>query len=213
MTFDWLTSRRGLLARRSSPLPVGAICMEGGPVTVSETGELELDDVTSLGTFTLHADHLEFFAISQERMEAAVALVARRLDGIVGAPARDVRPVQDALQERRAERAAARAQPRSAPGRMTRGGRGRSQPDEMLLPPDARIRELSYRRWIDDPNQHLGGLSPRQAAAGHEHREELEIQLRSIEHCSARERADRRPGPEVSWLRGELSVGGARLAA
>ncbi|MFI4985144.1 MAG: hypothetical protein ACHQAV_04045 [Solirubrobacterales bacterium] len=37
VSFDWVTSRRELLARRS-PLPVGAICMEGGPVTVGETG-------------------------------------------------------------------------------------------------------------------------------------------------------------------------------
>jgi hypothetical protein len=212
-SFDWLTSRRGLLARRSSPLPVGAICMEGGPVMVSETGELQLDDVTSLGSFTLHGDRLEFFAISQERMDAAIALVQRRLKGIVGAPDRDVQPVQDALRERRAERAPARAQPRPAPARMARGGRRRPGSDEMPLPPDARMRELSYRRWIDDPNQHLGGLTPREAAARREHGDELELQLRSIEHCSARERADRRPGPEVSWLRGELNVEGERLAA
>jgi len=44
--------------------------------------------------------------------------------------------------------------------------------------PEARIRELAYRRWIDDPKEHLGGLSPRVAAARQEYREELERQLR-----------------------------------
>jgi hypothetical protein len=80
VSFDWLTSRRELLARRS-PLPVGAICMEGGPVMVSETGELELDDVTSLGTFTLHADRLEFFALSEARLDGAGAAGRVRASG------------------------------------------------------------------------------------------------------------------------------------
>jgi len=70
--------------------------------------------------------------------------------------------------------------------------------------PEARIRELAYRRWIDDPKEYLGGLSPRVAAARQEYREELERQLRNFEHHSARERTDGVPGSEVAWLRAEL---------
>jgi hypothetical protein len=212
VSFDWLTSRRELVGRRS-PLPVGAICIESGPVTVRETGELELDDVTSLGTFTLHADRLEFFALSKARLDGAVALIERHLQNIAGPPSRGVQSVDEAMSERRAERAPARVESQSA--REQRPGRGPDAlgSEETFVAPDARIRELTYRRWIDDPNQHLGGLSPREAAARAEYRAQLEIQLRSIEHASARACADRFPGPEVTWLRAELGVEGERLAA
>jgi hypothetical protein len=66
-------------------------------------------------------------------------------------------------------------------------------PDEVSTAPEARIRELTYGRWIDDPNERLGGASPREAAARGEHRKEIERQLRSLEHHDARERGDRGP--------------------
>ena len=212
VTFDWLTSRRGLLARRP-PLPAGAICMEDGPVTIDETGELGLDDVTSLGTFTLHSDRLEFFAMSQARLDAAVALIERHLQDIVGPASRNVRSVADAMDESRAERGKARGQLPSARDRRPRRGLDALGPSEDDGAPDLRIQEWAYRRWIDDPNPQLGGLSPRAAAARGEYLRELEVQLRSIEFGSARKRADRCPGPEVTWLRTELGVEGERLAA
>jgi hypothetical protein len=164
---------------------------------VGETGVFELNDVTSLGTFTLYADRLEFFAPSEARLNAATALVERRLKNSAGAPDLSVCSYADVVSERRAERAAARPAPRFPQGRMLSDGLGSPGSDETFLPPDARVRELTYRRWIDDPNQHLGGLTPRQAAARREYRDELEMQLRSIEHSSARGRVDRRPEPEV----------------
>ncbi len=213
VSFDWLASRRELLARRP-PLPVGAICMEGGPVMVSPAGELvELDDVTSLGTFTLRADRLAFFALSEERLEGAVALVERHLQNIAGPPSRSVQSVEDALSERRAERAAAGVESRPARSRTPGVEPSAVGSEATFVPPDTRLRELTYRRWVDDPNQHLGGLSPREAATRPECREELERQLRSIEFSSARERADRCPGSEVAWLRSELRVEAERLAA
>lgn len=211
VSFDWLASRRELLAGRA-PLPVGAICMEGGPVMVSEIGELQLDDVTSLGTFTLYADRLEFFALSQARLAGAVVLIERHLQNIVAAPSRSVRSVDEVRSERRAERVAPRAESKRAHESGSDGSFVAQGAEEPFATPDERIRELTYRRWIDDPNQHLSGLSPREAAACHEHGEELELQLRSIEHHSARERPDRCPGPEVAWLRAELAVEGEQLA-
>jgi SEC-C motif len=212
VTFDWLTSRRGLLARRS-PLPAGAICMEGGPVTIDQTGELGLDDVTSLGTFTLYADRLEFFAMSQARLDAAVALIERLLQNIAGSPVQNVRSVEDAVGERRGKRA--RSRERSPSAREPRAGDGSAalRPPEDPGGPDPRMQKLVYRRWIDDPNPQLGGLSPRTAAARCEYRRELEGQLRSIEYGSARERPDRCPGPEVAWLRLELGLEHDRLVA
>jgi hypothetical protein len=85
--------------------------------------------------------------------------------------------------------------------------------EERAVVPDARIRELAYRRWIDDPDERLGGLSPRAAAVRREHREELERQLCSFEHHSACERADGLPGPEVAWLRAEFGLDTEPLAA
>lgn len=203
ITFDWLTSRGRLLARRPA-LPVAAICMESGPVSVNENGELELEDVTSLGTFTLRGDRLEFFGISEARLAAAVALVERRLGDVAGRPKRRVRSVDDAMAAARAERGAP----------SVSGSRPGPPPlDERQFVPDARIRALAYRRWIDDPNEPLGGLSPRAAAAHREHRDELERQLRNFEHQSARERADGLPGPEVAWLRAELGLHAEPLAA
>lgn len=211
VTFEWLTSRRGLLARRSS-VPAGAICMEGGPVTISETGELEPSDVTSLGTFTLHADRLEFFAMSQARLDAAVALIERLLQDVAGPASRSVRSVEDAVGERRAERP---AQGRSPSGREHRPGRGSDAwgPAQEPGVPDPLLQRLVYRRWIDDPNPQLGGLSPRAAAARREYSRELALQLRNIEYGSARKRADRCPGPEVTWLRRELGLEDEQLVA
>jgi hypothetical protein len=203
VAFDWLTSRRGLLARRPA-LPVGAICMEGGPVQVGEDAELECEDVTSLGTFTLRGDRLEYFGLSEARLAAAIALVERCLGHIAGRPRRRARSVDEALAATRAERGAPPVSP-VRPGAPPR--------EERAAAPDARIRELAYRRWIDDPNERLGGLSPREAVARGEHLEEVGRQLRSLEHHSARERADRLPGPGLVWLRAELGLDAELLAA
>ena len=207
VTFDWLVSRRGLLANRPA-LPLGAICMEGGPVGVNEHGELEFDDVTSLGTFTLRGDRLEFFGLSEARLEGAVALIERHLGGAAGAPKRRTRSVQDAIAATRAERDSALAREISGPPLEEAPA-----PDEVLTAPEARIRELTYGRWIDDPNERLGGASPREAAARGEHREEIERQLRSLEHHDALERGDRRPGSQVTRLRRELGLDAEPLAA
>lgn len=182
--FSWLTPRRALVARRP-PLPPGAICLESGPVGVGQDGELQLEDATCLGTFELRGDQLEFFGLSETRLEAAADLVARRLGSLAGRP------------RRRVEAAAGWATPRHTAG----GSR-----DGATDLPDGRLGELLYRRWLDDPQLDLSGLTPRQAASQPEHRATLERLLRSIEHGSARERRDGKPGPEVSWVRSELGL-------
>jgi hypothetical protein len=183
--FSWLAPRRALVARRPS-LPPGAVCLESGPVAVAEDGELELEDLTCLGTFELRGDELAFSGLSEPRLEAAAALVAHHLGPLARESDRQVEPLPAA------------SSPREADGGSLDGGK-----DDV----DERFRELLYRRWLDDPQHELSGLSPRQAASRPEHRATLERLLRSIEHWSARERPDRKPGPEVSWLRGELALG------
>ncbi len=202
VTFSWLASRRELLARRP-PLPVGAICVESGPATLSPDGELEADDLTSLGTFTLCGRRLEFFGLSESRLGRAIALIERRLGSLAGHPRSSVRSVDAAIADTATDSLPARdPSPAGASG-----GYG-SRPSL-----DARMRRLSYRRWIDDPNERLGGLSPREAVGRPEQRKEVERQLRSLEHHDARDRGDRRPSPEVDWLRAELGLERARVAA
>lgn len=181
--FSWLAARRPLVARRPT-LPPGAICLESGPVEVGEDGELELDDLTCLGTFELRGDRLEFFGLSEARLEAAIALIASCL-GALTLPAQP------------------RVEPLPTGSSPTQSEVGHEHADRTE---DSRLSELLYRRWLDDPQRELSGLSPRQAASHREHHATLERQLRSLEHSSARQRRDGEPGPEVRGLRVELAL-------
>ena len=192
--FDWLARRRDLIARRPL-LPPGAIVMDGGLVTMDEGGELQGGDTSSLGTFTLCGAVLELSCFSLQRLDGAVALVERSLGPLATEPKRRLRSIEEVREE---------------PGGGAAGGlagsashRRRATPDGGL---DARLRALVYRRWLDDPDPHLGGLSPREAAGHPEQRERLERQLRILEHRSARDRNEPLPGPEVAWLRRELAL-------
>jgi SEC-C motif-containing protein len=206
VTFGWLTPRRELRASRPV-LPSGAIIMESGPIWVGADGNLELDDVTSLGTFTVREDRLEFFAMSEARLAAAEALVETHVGLIAGRPKRRVRSVDDASRAARHESKLGKARATADPHLTA------TEQYEAPSAPDARIRDLTYRRWIDDPDRLLGDMSPREAATHNEYRDELELMVRSFEHHSARERNDARPGPEVAWLRAELGLDVERLAA
>lgn len=187
LVFHWTSSRHMLQARRGE-LPRGAVCIESGPISVAEDGDLELTDLTSLGTFILRGRRLEFSAISEARLDAAVALVERRLGDLVGPPTLRVR----SFEEYRSSDPSSR--------------RSRPATREEAPVPDEAFRRLLFRRWLDEPVPRLGGLSPRRAATSGGYREQLVILLRGIEHRSACERADGLPGPEVAWLRAELGL-------
>ena len=131
------------------------------PSASTSTASSSSTNVDFLGTFTLRGDRLEFFGLSEARLEGAVALIERHLGGAAGAPKRRTRSVQDAIAATRAERDSALARGTSGPPLEEA-----PVPDEVSTAPEARIRELTYGRWIDDPNERLGGASPREAAAG-----------------------------------------------
>ena len=198
--FDWLARRRDLIARRPL-LPPGAIVLEGGPVVLDERGELQGSDVTSFGSFTLRGEVLEFSCLSAQRLDGAVALVERSLGPLATELQRRLRSIEEAREEPGGGPAGARAE--SASRRRRVGSAGG---------PDARVQPFLYRRWIDDPDPHLGGLSPREVAGRPEHREQLERQLRILEHRNAHDRNDPVPGPEVAWLRRELALDGEPVA-
>jgi hypothetical protein len=193
LVFQWAASRDDLMARRRE-LPRGAVCLESGPVSVTEEGDLELADVTSLGSFTLRGGRLDFEGISETRLNAAVALVERRLGGLVSRPTRRVRSFDEC---------------RSSTPSCQRVRRASHEEPPIS---DERFRRLLWRRWLDDPVPRLGGISPRAAAADGRYQDELELLLRGIEHRNACERADGRPGPEVAWLRAELGLDTEPLA-
>jgi hypothetical protein len=67
--------------------------VESGRATLSPDGELEADDLTSLGTFTLRGGRLEFFGLSEARLVQAIALIERRLGSLAGRPRSTVRSV------------------------------------------------------------------------------------------------------------------------
>jgi hypothetical protein len=193
LVFQWSASRDDLIARRRE-LPRGAICLESRPISITEDGDLELEDVTSLGTFTLRGGRLDFEGISETRLDAAVALVERRLGNLVSCPTRRVRSFDEY-----------RSSTPSSPGPR------RAIHEEPPVSED-RFRLLLWRRWIDDPVPRLGGISPRAAVASGRYRDELELVLRAIEHRSACERTNGLPGPEVAWLRAELGLDTEPLA-
>jgi hypothetical protein len=194
LVLNWLTSRSGLSARRGT-LPAGAMLIETTLISRDEDDHLALEDVTSLGTFILRGELLEFSAISAERLDGALALVEHLLGDLVSDPTRRVRPLERA-------RADARSRDAGAPRRSA--APAADAPEELI--PDDVLRLLLHRRWLDTPNDQLGGLSPREAGARGEQTERLESLLRGLEHHSALQRAERRPGPEVAFLRAELGL-------
>lgn len=193
LVFQWTASRHTLKARRGE-LPRGAICLESGPVSVAEDGDPELTDLTSLGTFILRGRRLEFSAISEARLDAAVDLVERRLGDLVGRPTRSVCSFEEYGSSEPSYHAPSHDRRKEA------------------LVPDEAFRRLLFRRWLDEPVPRLGGISPRRAAASGGYREQLELLLRGVEHRSACDRADGLPGPEVAWLRAELGLDSQAVA-
>ena len=195
--FEWVVSRRDLIARRSA-VPANAILFESSPLKPNDDGGLyELADVTSFGQFALRGRRLTFSGMSEARADAAIRLVELCLGDLGSDPTRSVRSFEDALSASRAE-----ATGSSKYGRQAAAPSG-DAPSWLM---EQRLRELLYRRWVDEPIDCLGGLSPRAAAACGRYRNELESLLRGLEHRNALQRADRAPGPEVAWLRAELGL-------
>jgi hypothetical protein len=133
-----------------------------------------------------------------------MALVEERLGDRVSEPTCCVRSLEEV-----------RSISPTEPEGPSRGGRSAGPSIDELLSSvleQRLVRQLVYRRLLDDPMERFGGLSPRAAAASGRFCDELEQLVRSLEHHSALERADRTPGPEVAWLRAELGLDAEPLA-
>lgn len=179
-----ITAPRDRLVAERPPLPEGAIVVE------ASAGDL---DTVSVATLRLEGEQLSVQAMSEERLEHAIDIVATDFDQLVELSGREVVPIESLLAERR--QAPSRAGERSSSG----------------LPPGEERRIVAgfmtehMRRWLDEPHPQLGGRTPRHAAAG-EYRAELISLVRGIENRAERARRGGEPFADVAWIRGELGL-------
>ena len=179
-----ITAPRDRLAAERPQLPDGAIVIE------ASAGDL---DTISVATLRLEGEHLSVEAMSEERLDHAIDIVAWDFDQLVELCHREVVPIEPLLAEHR--RASSRAGKRSSSG----------------LPPAEERRIVAgfmteyTRKWLDEPHPQLGGCTPRHAAAG-EHRADLVSLVRGLENRSERARRDGEPFADVAWIREELEL-------
>jgi hypothetical protein len=177
-----ITAQRATLVRQRPPLPPGALVLESSPVGAIDT--------IPIATLRLEAGELHGEAMSEERLEWMLEIVADDFGEFVELRSREVSSVDEALAARRAGRRD------TTPERVDAA--------ELLLAGDFVNERM--RRWLDEPHQSLGGRTPREAAAGEDRAEVVRL-LRQIENGA--ERAHRRgePSVDVARLRGELDLG------
>lgn len=130
--------------------------------------------------------------MSEERLERAIETVAGDLEGLVELVDVDVRPVEEALAERRA-----------APRQETTASVGLAPADEQRLLGEFMTDRM--RRWLDEPHAQLDGRTPREAVTGERQADVVRL-VRGLENST--ERACRRgePAADVAWIRGELGL-------
>jgi hypothetical protein len=189
-TFQFTADRAKLLARRE-PLPPGALSFES-----SLTG---LPGRICLATFVLTDEKLHCTAVSEARLDAAIALVAKRLGGLADLRERTVQPFEG---HPRREHGAVRPRREPPPGLTATQVRDLEQ----------QLVNDHFRRWLDEPLDPLGGRTPRQTARSGD-RSELELLLRRIENHAERARRDGIAWPGLGWLRDELGLDADQLAA
>lgn len=192
---EWTAARRELAARRPK-LPPGALLLESAPVFVDDEGRVSSDGARiGLGTFELRPRELAFYAISAERPDGAVALVAEAIGG----------------QARLVERRGAPLEPSGSGGRASRRTRRSGEPavpDELGEAIIAGFARDRFLRMLDEPDPRFGGMTPRQAAR----RAGVERWLRTLENAAARGRAHGTAAPDIAMLRAELGLAGLTAA-
>jgi Protein of unknown function (DUF2384). len=179
-----ITAPRELLTRDRPTLPEGAIVIEAGPV-----GDLES---VPIATLWLEEGELRAEAMSAERLERAIEIVAVDFGDVAELTGRDLVPIEQRLEEYGSE-----------PPPIGEDPPALDPVDEQRLL--GRFMADRTRRWLDDPNPRLGGQTPREAAAG-ERRAEVVRLVRDIENDADRARRRGEPAAEVAWLRSELAI-------
>jgi hypothetical protein len=180
-----VTVDRGKLIRNRPKLPRGAIVIEAGA-----HGDL---DAVPIGTLRLERGALHAEAMSEERLDRVIEIVAHDFRGLADLTERRSVPIEQRLNERHSA-------PRSSFATPT----GLSPAEEHRLLNDFMAARL--RKWLDEPQPQLGGCTPREAVSG-EHRAEALRLVRGIENGNERARRRGAPYADVGWIRKELGVG------
>jgi hypothetical protein len=180
---DITVSRGRLLARRPE-LPEGALVLEE-----MATGDL---DTVSTATLRLDGERLSVEAMSEERLDHAVEIVACDFGELVELSHREVVPIERALAERG-----------PAPSDAPLASFGLSPTVERRLTENLMTERM--RRWLDEPHPQLGGSTPRSAAAKGRRADVVRL-MRRIENAVERARRDGEPHADVDWMRDELGL-------
>jgi hypothetical protein len=190
---EWTAPRAELAARRPE-LPPRAVVLESTPVFVDPDERRVTGDSSriGLGTFELRSRELTFDAISAQRLDGAMALVA----AIIGSRAR--------LIERRVEPLEAGA--RSGQPSAVAASNEETIPTEIRDAVIAGLVGARFHRLLDEPDPRFEGLTPREAARSPRHRPGVERWLRTLENTAAHGGAPVEPGPDVAMLRRELGM-------
>lgn len=176
-----ITAERATLVRQRPPLPPGAIVVEASPVGAIDT--------IPIATLQLDGGELRAEAISEERLEQTLEIVAADFAELVELQGCDVTSVDEALAE-----PSVRRRPRQ---------RERVDAAELQLLGD--LANERMRRWLDEPHQLLAGRTPREAAVSPDRGEVVRL-LHQLENSAERARRRGEPAIDVAELRDELGL-------
>jgi hypothetical protein len=181
-----ITVARDTLARERGHLPRGALVLE-----VGVEGRLES---VPIATLRVDGDRLVLEAMSEQRLQRGVEIVEGDFGDLIHSSKIDAVPIEQRLGELRA-----------APRERAAAGTGLDEESERRLLEGFLTDRM--RRWVDDPNPQLDGLTPREAASGPSRAEVVRI-VRQIENGAERARRSEEPSADLSWLRHELGLDG-----
>ncbi len=178
-----ITAKRDQLVAGRAELPRGALVIDAAP-----GGGL---DTVSTATLRLAGEQLLAEAMSQERLDHAIAVVTEDFGELIEFRHREVVPIARRLDEQRAT------------PHDDHPSAGLPAVEERRLLAEFMTERM--RKWLDEPHPLLGGSTPRNAAAGAGHADVLML-VRGIENGVERARRDGQPFAEVAWMRDELGL-------
>jgi hypothetical protein len=142
-----INAERATLVSQRPPLPAGALVSEASPIGAMDT--------IPIAMLRLEGHELRAEAMSEQRLEQTLEIVAVDFGELVELRTREVTSAEDALAARRTGRLG------STPPRV--------DPAERLLAGDLVNERMP--RWLDEPHQLLAGRTPREAVAGRDRAE------------------------------------------
>jgi hypothetical protein len=149
-------------------------------------------DSIPIASLRLEGARLHVEAHSEPRLDSAIEIVEDDLGDLVEFLEWNAKSVDEAL----------KAHPTTRRRSMRTSRRSVDGAERLLLD------ELSterMRKWLDEPNQHLDGRTPREAAIGKDRTEVVRL-LRQLENGAERARLRGDPAVDVAPLRDELGL-------